>query len=81
MLVDDTGLTGPLVFGGGVLAANPSLGDDIAAQVAADGHRLDVIRVSDGVVGAAQLALRAAGHPVDATVLATITATLAPLRE
>ncbi|MBG0740822.1 hypothetical protein IV500_15710 [Paeniglutamicibacter antarcticus] len=66
---------GPLVFGGSILAR----GSALAAYVeeAAGGS---AIRVADGVVGAAVLALRHAGTTIDAEMFARIRRTLADLR-
>jgi glucosamine kinase len=59
-------LTGPVVVGGsvivrGMLAAPPSLRAELVLPAGGD----PVIRVSDGLVGAAVLVLRHAGHQVD----------------
>jgi N-acetylglucosamine kinase-like BadF-type ATPase len=62
-------LTGPLVVGGsvlirGLLAAPP----DLRGHLVLPAHEDEVIPVSDGVVGAAVLALRSADTDVDATL-------------
>jgi glucosamine kinase len=68
-------LPGPLVVGGGVivqgmLAAPPSLQDELVSLVGGD----HVIPVSDGLVGAAVLVLRHAGREVDDALFYTIQA-------
>jgi glucosamine kinase len=73
-------LAGPLVVGGsvmvhGVLAAPPEL-----RQIALP-HPAEVIPVSDGVVGAAVLALRAAGVTVDAALFRTLQSEVANSRQ
>lgn len=78
--VSDPAVHGPAVLGGGVLARFDELPDQIAASQRALGHEPDVRRVQDGIVGAAVLALRAAGISVDDAVFATIVRSLAELR-
>jgi glucosamine kinase len=73
-------LAGPLVVGGsvmvnGVLAAPPEL-----RQIALP-NPAEVIPVSDGVVGAAVLALRAAGLTVDAALFHTLQSGVANSRQ
>jgi glucosamine kinase len=68
-------LVGPLVVGGsvivrGMLAAPPNLRAELISPVAGD----RVIPVSDGLVGAAVLVLRHAGHKVDDALFLTIQA-------
>jgi glucosamine kinase len=71
-------LPGPLVLGGGVivhgmLAAPPSLQDELVSPIVGD----HAIPVSDGLVGAAVLVLRHAGHEVDEALFHTIQAEVA----
>jgi glucosamine kinase len=70
-------MPGPAVVGGsvivrGILAAPPSLGAELVPLVSDT-----VIPVSDGLVGAAVLALRYAGHEVDEVLFRTIQAEVA----
>jgi glucosamine kinase len=71
-------LPGPIVIGGsvivrGMLAAPPSLQAELVPPAGGD----PVIPVSDGLVGAAVLALRHAGHDVDEALFRTIHAEVA----
>jgi glucosamine kinase len=71
-------LSGPVVVGGsiivrGMLAAPPSLQAELAPLMAGD----PVIPVSDGLVGAAVLVLRHAGHDVDEALYRRIQAEVA----
>jgi glucosamine kinase len=71
-------LAGPVVVGGsiivrGMLAAPPSLKAELVPLVAGE----PVIPVSDGLVGAAVLALRRAGHDVDEALFHKIQAEVA----
>jgi Predicted N-acetylglucosamine kinase len=78
--VTDAAVDGPVVLGGGVLARLDALPGQIAASQHALGHDPDVRQVADGTVGAAVLALRAAGIPVDREVFDTIVESLGALR-
>ncbi|MFD5214513.1 N-acetylglucosamine kinase [Microbacterium sp. NPDC058345] len=71
---------GPLVIGGSVLSRSGPVRDAFLARLgdAADG--LDVLAVGDGAIGAAFLAVRAAGGEPDATTLETLTRTIARFR-
>ncbi|HJV14025.1 MAG TPA: BadF/BadG/BcrA/BcrD ATPase family protein [Propionibacteriaceae bacterium] len=74
-------LTGPVVVGGsvivrGMLAAPPDLRAALVPLEPGD----QVIPVSDGLVGAAVLALRHAGHEVDEALFRTIQAEVERLR-
>lgn len=68
------GLRGPVVIGGGVATAQPALVDAVLERLRADGVDGDVHRVTDGLAGAAVLALRGAGADVPAQVHARIVA-------
>jgi N-acetylglucosamine kinase-like BadF-type ATPase len=75
-------LPGPVVVGGsvmvlGMLAAPPSLRAELVPPAGAD----PVIDVSDGLVGAAVLVLRHAGHEVDETLFRTIQAEVSSVRK
>jgi N-acetylglucosamine kinase-like BadF-type ATPase len=74
-------LPGPVVVGGsvmvlGMLAAPPSLRTELVPPAGAD----LVIDVSDGLVGAAVLVLRHAGHEVDDALFRTIQAEVSSIR-
>jgi N-acetylglucosamine kinase-like BadF-type ATPase len=74
-------LPGPVVVGGsvmvlGMLAAPPSLRTELVPPAGAD----QVIDVSDGLVGAAVLVLRHAGHEVDDALFRTIQAEVSSIR-
>ena len=75
-------LPGPVVVGGsvmvlGMLAAPPSLRTELVPPAGAD----PVIDVSDGLVGAAVLVLRHAGHEVDEALFRTIQAEVSSVRK
>ena len=75
-------LPGPVVVGGsvmvlGMLAAPPSLRTELVPPAGAD----PVIDVSDGLVGAAVLVLRHAGHEVDEVLFRTIQAEVSTVRK
>jgi N-acetylglucosamine kinase-like BadF-type ATPase len=76
----DDGIDGPLVLGGSVLLHQAK----VAAAVEASFRRRcgagPVVKVADGVAGAAALALRNRGLTVDPVVFARIAASLAALR-
>jgi N-acetylglucosamine kinase-like BadF-type ATPase len=71
---------GPLVIGGSVLSRSGPVRDAFLARLgdAADG--LAMRSVGDGVVGAAMLAIRAAGGEPDAETLARLSETVAAFR-
>ena len=67
--------SGPVVFGGGTLVHNPGLARRVAATLPTEPQL-----VTDGLAGAAVLALRAAGQVVDADVFTRIVQSLEQLR-
>jgi glucosamine kinase len=73
-------LDGPVVLGGGVLVSQGLVGDVVRASLVATRRRAPVVAVTDGLVGAAVLALRRSGVTVDAATFATVTDSLARLR-
>lgn len=80
-------LNGPLVVGGSVLVHQGSVRDIVSDSVltasrepARRRQRPSVVVVPDGLVGAAVLALRNAGVPVDAAVFDTVAGSVARLR-
>ncbi len=77
----DPSIPGPVVFGGSILSTDSPLAQSVQRSLAGTALECtEVIRVADGVVGAAVLALRHAGVVVDAAVFSRIRATLADLR-
>ena len=79
VVVDD--VTGPLVLGGSILSQQPSVSGPVVRSFhAATASEARVITVSDGTVGAAVLALRHGGVPVDDAVFARVQTSLAALR-
>ncbi len=82
--VADPGVQGPLVFGGSVLTKGGAVGaavlDAVSGAFGAGGGPAQAVLVEDGMVGAAVMALRAAGITVDAAVHERITGTLSTLR-
>jgi glucosamine kinase len=81
--VTDGQVPGPLVFGGSVLTKGGAVAAAVMGHLARDGGveaPEAPVLVGDGVVGAAVLALKRNGVPVDATVFARITGSLAELR-
>lgn len=70
-------VAGPLVVGGGVMAAQPRLRAAMVAALRSAGLDLRVIEATDGLVGASVLALRDVGVTVDATTFDTVTSTTA----
>ena len=72
--------SGPVVVGGSVLARSGPVRDAFIARLGASGERLDLRPVSDGAVGAAVLAVRAAGGVADEAVLARLTDSVASFR-
>lgn len=75
VVVPDIG--GPLVLSGSILSQQPAIAPRVMRLL---GNNPDVITVSDGLAGAAVLALRHSGVDVDDTVFARIHASLAALR-
>lgn len=70
-------VSGPLVFGGSILSQQPAMAQRVVRSFPASA---EVITVSDGLVGAAILALRHGGVPVDDAVFDRIRGSLATLR-
>jgi N-acetylglucosamine kinase-like BadF-type ATPase len=73
----DPGLPGSVALGGGVMPHLTGVAEGVAALIRAAGHVPDIRPVADGSVGAAVLALRAAGLAVDAPLFATVSASIA----
>jgi N-acetylglucosamine kinase-like BadF-type ATPase len=73
----DPGMPGPVALGGGLMPHLNGVADGIAAIIRAAGHAPDIRAVADGSVGAAVLALRAAGLTVDGPLFQAITASIA----
>lgn len=71
---------GPLVVGGSVLARSGPVRDAFVASLGPAASGLDLRPVSDGAVGAAVLAVRAAGGIPDERVLARLTDTVSTFR-
>jgi N-acetylglucosamine kinase-like BadF-type ATPase len=73
-------IPGPFVLGGSVLTKQPLVARRIVETARVPGHDPVVITMTDGLVGAAVLALRGADETVDDAVLARIRVSLARLR-
>ena len=73
-------ITGPLVLGGSILSQQPLVAERLVQSFAHAGGEPEVVTVSDGLAGAAVLALRHGGVAVDDAVFARIHASLAILR-
>lgn len=71
---------GPVVVGGSVLARSGPVRDAFVARLGAAAEGLELRPVSDGAVGAAVLAVRAAGGVPDETVLTRLTHTVSRFR-
>ncbi|PFG29124.1 N-acetylglucosamine kinase [Paramicrobacterium agarici] len=71
---------GPLVIGGSVLAQTGRLAETFAARLAAQGIEPAIVRVADGAVGSAVLALREAGVDITASVFRRVTDSVARMR-
>ncbi|UNK69630.1 BadF/BadG/BcrA/BcrD ATPase family protein [Microbacterium sp. H1-D42] len=71
---------GPLVIGGSVVARTGPVRDAFLARLGTAADGLELRPVSDGAVGAAMLAVRAAGGAADDVILARLTETLAAFR-
>ena len=76
----DDGIDGPLVLGGSVLLHQATVAAAVEASFRRRGGAGHVVRVADGVGGAAALALRHHGVAVDPAVFARIEESLAALR-
>jgi len=79
--VHDDGVDGPLVLGGSVLLHQATVAAAVETSFCHQGGAGAVIRVADGVAGAAVLALRHRGVVVDPAVFARIDASLTALRQ
>ena len=77
----DEGIDGPLVLGGSVLLHQEKVAVAVETAFRSQGGAGRVVRVADGVAGAATLALRHRGVTVDSAVFARIDASLAALRK
>lgn len=71
---------GPLVIGGSVLSRSGPVRDAFLVRLGDAAAGLDMHTVSDGAVGAAMLAIRAAGRAPDDATLARLTETVAAFR-
>jgi glucosamine kinase len=78
-VVDDR-TVGPLVLGGSVLLHQASVASAVEAAFRGRVGSGEVVRVADGVVGAAVLGLRASGVVVDSSVFDRLRGSLADLR-
>ena len=76
----DTAIDGPLVLGGSVLLHQAKVAQAVETSFRRQGGAGRVVRVADGVAGAAALALRHHGVVVDAAVFDRIETSLADLR-
>ena len=77
----DGRIDGPLVLGGSVLLHQATVAVAVETSFRSQGGTGHVVRVADGVAGAAALALRNHGVTVDEAVFARIDASLAALRQ
>ncbi len=77
----DDGIDGPLVMGGSVLLHQASVATAVETSFRRQGGAGRVVKVADGVAGAAALALRHRGVEVDPAVFARIDASLTALRQ
>ena len=77
----DVGIDGPVVLGGSVLLHQATVAVAVENSYRRQGGAGPVVRVADGVAGAAALALRNRGVTVDPAVFARIAASLAALRQ
>ncbi|WP_166984420.1 N-acetylglucosamine kinase [Paramicrobacterium fandaimingii] len=71
---------GPLVIGGSVLAQSGHLAESFSSHLARQGITPDIVRVADGAVGSAVLALRKLGVEITDGVFRTVTASVAARR-
>jgi glucosamine kinase len=76
----DEDVDGPLVLGGSVLLHQATITSAVETSFRSRGGGGPVVRVADGVAGAAVLALRSRGVTVDPTVFGRIETSLAGLR-
>ena len=76
----DNAIDGPLVLGGSVLLHQAKVAAAVEASFRLRGGAGRVVRVADGVAGAAALVLRHHGIVVDAAVFTRIETSLADLR-
>lgn len=79
--VRDPSVTGPVVLGGSVLRPGSPLADIVESSLTGPEREGGLVRVGDGVVGSAVLALRRAGITVDAEIFHRIEDSLGALRE
>ena len=75
-LIFDPMMPGPVALGGGVIPHLTGLPDAIAAHIRAAGHEPVVRLAADGSIGAAVLAMRAAGIGVNEAMAGTIAASI-----
>ena len=73
-------ITGPLVLGGSIVAQQPLVARRVVEVLRTGGADPSVVTVTDGVVGAAVLALRHDGRCVDDATFARVHTSLAALR-
>ncbi|WP_309129593.1 BadF/BadG/BcrA/BcrD ATPase family protein [Microbacterium sp.] len=71
---------GPLVIGGSVLSRTGPVRDSFLERLGAAAEGLDLLPVGDGAIGAAFLAVRAAGGEPDAETLDALTRTISRFR-
>lgn len=76
----DSGIDGPLVLGGSVLLHQVTVATAVETSFRDRGGAGPVVRVADGVAGAATLVLRNSGVRVDAEVFTRIGTSLSALR-
>ena len=78
--VMDSAIDGPLVLGGSVLLHQAKVAEAVETSFRLQGGAGRVVRVADGVAGAAALVLRHHGVTVDAAVFARVEESLWDLR-
>ncbi|MEO6512919.1 MAG: BadF/BadG/BcrA/BcrD ATPase family protein [Nocardioides sp.] len=78
--VQDPRILGPLVLGGSVILHQSSVGEAVEQAFRRRGGAGPVVRVADGLAGAAALVLRGSGATVDSRVFDRIATTLGALR-
>ena len=76
----DNGIDGPLVLGGSVLLHQVTVATVVETSFRDRGAAGPVVRVADGVAGAATLVLRNSGVPVDSAMFTRIDTSLSALR-
>jgi alanine dehydrogenase len=79
--VHDDAVAGPLVLGGSVLLHQATVAAAVETSFRHQGGAGAVLRVADGVAGAAVLALRHRGVAVDPAVFSRLDASLTALRK